>query len=113
LSPPGWALGVAFSPDGGLLATHAAALQLWDARTTELVATLDPDTGMGHTVVFSPDGRRLAASHRYLQQVKLWDVPARRLTRTLKAGHQRQLFGVAFDGKTGRATGAGAGYQPE
>jgi WD40 repeat protein len=103
--------GVAFSPDGSIVAgaTHAAVrpLKLWDAATGQERASLDfPD--LVHCVAFSPDGRTLAAGGRG-PIVKLWDPATGIEQRTLAtgAGHVSSL---AFtpDG-TVLATASGAG----
>jgi WD40 repeat protein len=67
----------AFSPDAKILAIHdfGSRIQLWNAKTVELLATL---TGHVQRVVeleFSPDGRTLV-SRSADTQVKLWDVKA-------------------------------------
>jgi len=83
-----WAFGealgaaVAFSADGGLLATTSAvedvenAIHLWDTASGTLVGTF-----MGHkqpvmSVAFAPDGRTLASSGAD-GVMKLWNVTAR------------------------------------
>ena len=68
----GGAMGLAFSPDGRLLATGhldgnnldflPGAVKLWDTRTGKLVATwpVPDETGGVYALAFSPDGRTLA-----------------------------------------------------
>src|SRR5262245_13129220 len=52
---------LAFSPDGGTLATgHQTSIRLWDVRTGELTRTIDT-TGIPNGLAFSPDGKTIAA----------------------------------------------------
>ena len=72
--------GVAFSPDGGTLASASddKTVILWDAKTrTRLGAPLAGHTDAVNSVAFSPDGGTLAsASHD--KTVILWDAKTRR-----------------------------------
>ena len=54
--------GVAFSPDGRLLATASndKTARIWDPATGERLRTLAGHTRPGQGVAFSPDGRLLA-----------------------------------------------------
>ncbi|WP_329558431.1 trypsin-like peptidase domain-containing protein [Streptomyces uncialis] len=93
----------AFSPDSGTFVTggrESSSVRLWDARTHQHLGDLDGPTGMVGFVVFSPDGRTLAAAG-WGGRLWLWDVRHRRLTATVK-GHADAAESVAFtpDGKT-------------
>ena len=74
--------GVAFSPDGRLLATTANSLvvHLWDVETRRLLATLGKQRGSVLSVAFSHDGKTLASMAGYPYaldtpaELTLWDV---------------------------------------
>ncbi|MFI0261010.1 hypothetical protein ACH4OW_18480 [Streptomyces sp. NPDC017056] len=80
-SPPGMIAGLAFSPDGSLLASvHAdRKVRLWNTATGRLVGTLAGHTNTVRQAAFSPDGRRLATISDD-HSVLLWDVATRRKT---------------------------------
>jgi WD40 repeat protein/serine/threonine protein kinase len=113
---------VAFSPDGRLMASASGTsgqdqvlglwggtpgeVKIWDVNTEQEVHTL-----LGHrfcvwSVVFSPDGKRLAtaggawSSPPEPGEVKLWDVDSGKELLAL-TGHNGCVFSVAFspDGK--------------
>lgn len=65
--------GVAFSPDGTLLATacHDHTARLWDIATGMLVRALTGHTAYVWGVAFSPDGTLLATTSGD-KTVRLW-----------------------------------------
>jgi WD40 repeat protein/serine/threonine protein kinase len=77
--------GVAFSPDGQLVAAscHSPAdVKIWDVRTRAEVRRLRGHAGEASSVAFSNDGRRLV-SGGWDYKIKIWDVTAGREIRTI------------------------------
>lgn len=88
--------GVAFSPDGGLLATASndRTARLWDPATGQHLRTLTGHGGSVLAVAFCL-GRRLLATSSRDMTVRLWDPATGRHLRAV-AGHNEWVFGVAF-----------------
>jgi hypothetical protein len=92
----GWVRGVAFSPDGALLATASTdkTARLWDPATGECVRTLTGHAEAVYGVAFSPDGRLLATASMD-NTAKLWDPASGECVGTL-TGHAETVYGAAF-----------------
>ena len=88
--------GVAFSPDGKLLAAgcYDQTVTLWNMSTGQKVRTMNGNANYVHAVAFSPNGRWLiSATHD--NAVQIWEVSTGKLVRTL-AAHKGAVFSVAF-----------------
>lgn len=88
--------GIAFSPDGRMLATASEdeKVHVWDAATGQLLTSLSENAGELNCVAFSPDGGLLAIGADdgsiLIRKTDSWQLHA-----TL-AGHSDNVFGVAF-----------------
>jgi eukaryotic-like serine/threonine-protein kinase len=86
-------MSITFSSDGTLLAAsdENERIAVWDAATGRPLHG-EPLQGPFWRLVFSPDGRRLAAVDR--EKVKLWDVPTGQELLTLRGAPPRPLDGA-------------------
>jgi len=108
--------GLAFSPDGSLLATaggDSAAdgdptrIRLWDARTgEERAARLVGHNGLVRDLAFDPSGDLLASCGT--DGVRLWDVRAGAARGAPLAGHEGEVWAVAFSPDGSLLASAGA-----
>jgi WD40 repeat protein/tRNA A-37 threonylcarbamoyl transferase component Bud32 len=88
--------GVAFSPDGSILASCGAdaTIRLWNARTKEPLATLTGHRSWVTHIAFSSDGLSLASASDD-KSVKLWDLKSFREIETLPT-ENGPVLDVAF-----------------
>ncbi len=93
---PPWVWSVAYSPDGGTLASGGTdeTIRLWDVATGEILATLSGHTDWACGVAYSPNGRTLASGGGD-NKVRLWDVATGGLLATL-SGHTKAITSVAY-----------------
>ena len=98
-----------FSPDGRLLASGGALIpepgergvRIWDIRSGKQILEITGQravTGMA----FAPRGDLLATVGYWDRDVKLWQLPAGKLVRSLVSGRSCGRYGVAFspDGRS-------------
>lgn len=117
VAPPGLVLqlghandvsGVAYAPDGTILATAGdGEVKLWDPRTGELIRTLTPAEALPASfpqVAFSPDGKTLAGS--VADHLVLWEAATGRRILTLSHADAVRSFAFSPDGR--RVVSAGS-----
>ena len=92
--------GIAFSPDGSLLASASAdnTVKLWDVATNREVRTLAGHAVGAKAVAFSPNGQ-LLASGSLDGEVKIWDVATGRELRNLTGNGSVSAVAFSSDGR--------------
>ena len=73
-----WALALAFSLDGNILASGSkdSTIKLWDITTGELLNTLETHSDSVRSLAFAADGNKLVSGSED-GTIKIWRVPAR------------------------------------
>lgn len=90
------ARGVAFSPDGNIIASASwdKTIKIWDFASRTEIRTLTGHTDWVCSVVFSPDGKTLS-SGSWDRTIKQWEVSSGNEIQTL-SGHTNWIWSVSY-----------------
>jgi WD40 repeat protein len=106
----GQVMSVAFSPNGGKLASgsRVGTIQVWDVTTGRVEQTLEGHSDSAESVAFSPDGGKLASGSRD-GTIRVWDVATGQVEQILE-GHSERVNSIAFSPDGGKlASGSNDG----
>jgi WD40 repeat protein len=101
--------GLAFSPDGRVIAScnmGSREIDLWDGSSGKLLATLEAHKRWVARVVFSPNSKRLISIDSDAI-VCLWDVETKKMVSSFKGEYSVSQVAIGPDGKTLAAGGQG------
>ena len=69
-----WVIGLAFSPNGEILATYSSDLKLWRVSDFTLLHSVNSDLFILWTFAFTPDGKAIVA-HPVRDSIFWWGIP--------------------------------------
>lgn len=102
----GRCLGIAYSPDGKLLATATATgeLYVWNLDDYQVAHILEGHEGIAIAVIFSPDGKWIV-SGGFDCTIRIWDVESG-ICKWILRGHDKLISWLTFQPNSGMLVSA-------